>query len=160
LSEAVDKEDFEILVDSRLGKNYDRNEMFRMIEAAAACVRHSSVKRPRMSQVILCRSACRHIFVVILKMLSVYGLHIAASQVVRALDSLDEFTDLNNGMKPGQSSVFDSRQQSAQIRMFRRMAFGSQDSSSIFNESQSSWRSRDQDSTTMFSQNKTGPWNV
>ncbi|KAL9297375.1 hypothetical protein ACSQ67_023271 [Phaseolus vulgaris] len=130
LSEAVDKEDFEILVDSRLGKNYDRNEMFRMIEAAAACVRHSSVKRPRMSQ------------------------------VVRALDSLDEFTDLNNGMKPGQSSVFDSAQQSAQIRMFRRMAFGSQDSSSIFNESQSSWRSRDQDSTTMFSQNKTGPWNV
>ncbi|KAK7374726.1 hypothetical protein VNO80_08163 [Phaseolus coccineus] len=130
LSEAVDKEDFEILVDSRLGKNYDRNEMFRMIEAAAACVRHLSVKRPRMSQ------------------------------VVRALDSLDEFTDLNNGMKPGQSSVFDSAQQSAQIRMFRRMAFGSQDSSSFFNESQSSWRSRDQDSTTMFSQNKTGPWNV
>ncbi|QCE12790.1 serine/threonine-protein kinase PBS1 [Vigna unguiculata] len=130
LSEALEKEDFEILVDPRLGKNYDRNEMFRMIEAAAACVRHSSVKRPRMSQ------------------------------VVRALDSLDEFTDLNNGMKPGQSSVFDSAQQSAQIRMFRRMAFGSQDSSSFFNESQSSWRSRDQDSTTMFSQNKTGPWNV
>jgi len=82
------------------------------------------------------------------------------SQVVRALDSLDEFTDLNNGMKPGQSSVFDSAQQSAQIRMFRRMAFGSQDSSSFFNESQSSWRSRDHNSNTMFSQNKTGPWNV
>ncbi|KAG5001304.1 hypothetical protein JHK87_022376 [Glycine soja] len=130
LTEALDNEDFEILVDPRLGKNYDRNEMFRMIEAAAACVRHSSVKRPRMSQ------------------------------VVRALDSLDEFTDLNNGMKPGQSSVFDSAQQSAQIRMFRRMAFGSQDSSSFFNESQSSWRSRDHNSNTMFSQNKTGPWNV
>nr|KYP33801.1 putative serine/threonine-protein kinase At1g01540 family [Cajanus cajan] len=130
LTEALDNEDFEILVDPRLGKNYDRNEMFRMIEAAAACVRHSSVKRPRMSQ------------------------------VVRALDSLDEFTDLNNGMKPGQSSVFDSAQQSAQIRMFRRMAFGSQDSSSFFNESQSSWRSRDNDSTTKFSQNKSGSWNV
>ena len=52
LSEALDKEDFDILVDPGLGKNYDRNEMFRMIEAAAACVRHSSVKRPRMSQVI------------------------------------------------------------------------------------------------------------
>ncbi|XP_027348795.1 proline-rich receptor-like protein kinase PERK8 isoform X1 [Abrus precatorius] len=130
LTEALDKEDFEILVDPRLGENYNRSEMFRMIEAAAACVRHSSVKRPRMSQ------------------------------VVRALDSLDEFTDLNNGMKPGQSSVFDSAQQSAQIRMFRRMAFGSQDSSSFFNESQSSWRSRDQESTTVFSQNKSATWNV
>ncbi|KAG4378135.1 hypothetical protein GLYMA_18G280200v4 [Glycine max] len=85
LTEALDNEDFEILVDPRLGKNYDRNEMFRMIEAAAACVRHSSVKRPRMSQVILfyelehampCRS---YIFVVILKMITVHTLHIAAS---------------------------------------------------------------------------------
>ncbi|XP_061367026.1 proline-rich receptor-like protein kinase PERK8 [Gastrolobium bilobum] len=130
LSEALDNEDFDILVDPRLGKNYNRNEMFRMIEAAAACVRHSSIKRPRMSQ------------------------------VVRALDSLDEFSDLNNGMKPGQSSVFDSAQQSAQIRMFRRMAFGSQDSSTYFNESHSSWRSRDHDSTTFLTQNKSGPWNI
>ncbi|XP_027351441.1 proline-rich receptor-like protein kinase PERK8 [Abrus precatorius] len=52
LTEALDNEDFEILVDPRLGENYNRNEMFRMIEAAAACVRHSSVKRPRMSQVV------------------------------------------------------------------------------------------------------------
>jgi hypothetical protein len=54
LIEALEKEDFEILADPRLGKNYNRNEMFRMIEAAAACVRHSSViKRPRMNRVIL-----------------------------------------------------------------------------------------------------------
>jgi hypothetical protein len=79
---------------------------------------------------------------------------------VRALDSLDEFSDLNNGMKPGQSSVFNSAEHSAQIRMFRRMAFGSQDSSSFYNESQNSWRSRDQDSTTMFPHNKSGSWNV
>ncbi|KAK2413303.1 Protein kinase superfamily protein [Trifolium repens] len=131
LIEALEKEDFEILADPRLGKNYNRNEMFRMIEAAAACVRHSSViKRPRMNR------------------------------VMRAFDSMDESADLNNGMKPGQSSVFDSAQQSAQIRMFRRMAFGSQDSSSFYNESQSSYRSRDQDSTTMFPQNQSQPWNV
>ncbi|MED6185294.1 Proline-rich receptor-like protein kinase perk8 [Stylosanthes scabra] len=129
LIEALDNEDLDILVDPRLEKNYNRNEMFRMIEAASACVRHSAIKRPRMSQ------------------------------VVRALDSLDEFTDLNNGMRPGQSSVFDSGQQSAQIRMFRRMAFGSQDyNSSFFNESQSSWMSREQhDSTTM---NRSGPRNI
>ncbi|CAK8540892.1 unnamed protein product [Lathyrus sativus] len=130
LIEALDTEDFETLVDPRLEKNYNRNEMFRMIEAAAACVRHSSVKRPRMSQ------------------------------VMRAFDSMAEFSDLNNGMKPGQSSVFDSAQQSAQIKMFRRMAFGSQDSSSFFNDSQSSYGSRNQDSTTTLSQNKSRPWNV
>lgn len=131
LIEALNSEDFETLADPRLGKNCNRNEMFRMIEAAAACVRHSSVKRPKMSQ------------------------------VVRAFDSMDEFSDLNNGMKPGQSSVFDSAQQSAQIRMFRRMAFGSQDSSasSFFNESQSSYRTRDQDSTSIFPQNKSRSWN-
>ena len=162
--EALDNEDFDILVDSRLEKNYNRNEMFRMIEAAAACVRHSAIKRPRMSQVICSleletflnacfnfedtKCACIDLRV--------------TSQVVRALDSLDEFSDLNNGMKPGQSSVFDSAQQSAQIRMFRRMAFGSQDySSSFLNESQSSWRSREQeDSTTMFPRNKSGPRNI
>lgn len=63
--------------------------------------------------------------------------------MVRALDSLDELSDLSNGMRPGQSEVFDSREQSAQIRMFRRMAFGSQDySSEFFNQTHSSWRSR------------------
>ncbi|KAE9615705.1 hypothetical protein Lal_00017610 [Lupinus albus] len=115
LTVTLESEDFEVLVDPRLGKNYNRDEMFRMIEAAAACVRHSAVKRPKMSQ------------------------------VVRALDSLDGFLDLNNGVKPGQSSVFDTAQrQSAEIRMFRRMAFGSQDSSNFCNESQSSLRSREQ----------------
>ncbi|XP_019419881.1 PREDICTED: proline-rich receptor-like protein kinase PERK8 isoform X1 [Lupinus angustifolius] len=114
LTETLESEDFEILVDPKLGKNYNRDEMFRMIEAAAACVRHSAVKRPKMSQ------------------------------VVRALDSLDEFSDLNNGVKPGQSSIVNTAQwQSAEIRMFRRMAFGSQDSSNFYNESQSSLRSRE-----------------
>lgn len=51
LVEALEHEDFEALVDSRLEKNYVDSEMFRMIEAAAACVRHSATKRPRMSQV-------------------------------------------------------------------------------------------------------------
>ncbi|KAK9061816.1 hypothetical protein SSX86_019000 [Deinandra increscens subsp. villosa] len=113
LNQALENEDFEGLVDPRLGKNYVQIEMFRMIEAAAACIRHLAPKRPRMSQ------------------------------VVRALDSIVEFTtDLSNGMKPGQSEIFDSREQSAQIRLFQRMAFGSQDySSEYFNNSQTSWRS-------------------
>lgn len=114
LAEAIERQNFDELADPRLEKTYVDHEMFRMIEAAAACVRHSAAKRPKMSQ------------------------------VVRALDSLDEYSDLTNGMKPGQSEVFDSAQQSAHIRMFQRLAFGSQDySSSFFNHSQSSWRSRD-----------------
>ncbi|KAK4765933.1 hypothetical protein SAY87_007575 [Trapa incisa] len=113
LAQALDDEDFEGLVDLKLEKNYVASELFRMIEAAAVCVRHSATKRPRMSQ------------------------------VVRSLDSLDELLDLSNGIKPGQSEIFDSREQSAQIRMFRKMAFGSQDySSQFFNQTQSSWRSR------------------
>ncbi|MCD7450703.1 Proline-rich receptor-like protein kinase perk8 [Datura stramonium] len=109
LAQALETENFEDIVDPRLENNFVAGEMFRMIEAAAACVRHSGSKRPRMSQ------------------------------VVRALDSMDELSDLSNGMKPGQSEIFDSREQSAQIRMFQKMAFGSQEySSDFFNYSQSS----------------------
>ncbi|GFZ18971.1 protein kinase superfamily protein [Actinidia rufa] len=112
LAQALETEKFDELVDPRLEKTYLETEMFRMIEAAAVCIRHLASKRPRMSQ------------------------------VVRALDSMGELSDLTNGMRPGQSEIFDSRQQSAQIRMFQRMAFGSQDySSDYFDRSHSSWRS-------------------
>ncbi|GJY17828.1 proline-rich receptor-like protein kinase PERK9 [Tanacetum coccineum] len=51
LSHALETEDFKGLVDPRLGTNFVASEMFRMIEAAAACVRHSATKRPSMGQV-------------------------------------------------------------------------------------------------------------
>ncbi|XP_068641263.1 proline-rich receptor-like protein kinase PERK8 [Aristolochia californica] len=108
LTQALDDGNFEDLVDPRLGKNYVENEMFRMIEAAAACIRHSASKRPRMGQ------------------------------VVRALDSLADLSDLSNGMRPGQSEVFNSVEQSAEIRLFQRMAFGSQDGSIDFSQTSSS----------------------
>ncbi|KAF2321418.1 hypothetical protein GH714_041011 [Hevea brasiliensis] len=95
LGHALANEEFDSLVDPRLEKNYNESEMFRMIEAAAACVRHSAAKRPRMGQ------------------------------VVRAFDSLAA-ADLSNGMRVGESEVFNSAEQSAEIRLFRRMAFGSQ----------------------------------
>lgn len=62
LAQALEDEDFEGLVDPRLEKNYVGSEMFRMIEAAAACVRHSATKRPRMSQV--CMFALEPCFVI------------------------------------------------------------------------------------------------
>ncbi|XP_061340698.1 proline-rich receptor-like protein kinase PERK9 [Gastrolobium bilobum] len=101
LSNALDTEDFESLIDPRLEKNYVESELFCMIEVAAACVRHSAAKRPRMGQ------------------------------VVRAFDSLAG-SDLTNGMRLGDSEAFDSAQQSEEIRLFRRMAFGSQNYSTDF----------------------------
>lgn len=110
ITKALETEDFDNLVDPRLENNYVKIQMFRLTEAAAACVRHSALKRPKMSQ------------------------------VVRALDSISEMSDLSNGMKPGDSQIIDSREQSAQIRMFQRMAFGSEEYGTDFSgNSHSSW---------------------
>ncbi|KAM3705739.1 hypothetical protein ACJW31_03G102200 [Castanea mollissima] len=101
LTSALDNEEFIDLADPRLEMNYVESEMFRMIEVAAACVRHSAAKRPRMGQ------------------------------VVRAFDGLAT-SDLTNGMRVGESEVYNSAQQSAEIRLFQRMAFGSQEYSTDF----------------------------
>jgi serine/threonine protein kinase len=51
LNRASEEGDFEGLADSKMGNEYDREEMARMVACAAACVRHSARRRPRMSQV-------------------------------------------------------------------------------------------------------------
>lgn len=51
LIKALESGDLSELVDPRLEKHYVEGEMLRMVEAAAACVRHSATKRPRMAQV-------------------------------------------------------------------------------------------------------------
>ncbi|KAJ4842932.1 hypothetical protein Tsubulata_026106 [Turnera subulata] len=99
LIQAIESGDLGELVDPRLEKNYVESEMLRMIETAAACVRHSAPKRPRMMQ------------------------------VVRVLDCDNELADLSNGVKFGQSTVYDSGQYSEEIRTFRRLALGSNTSS-------------------------------
>lgn len=53
LLHALETGEFDGFIDPRLEKRYVESEMFRMIEAAAACVRHSAPKRPRMVQVKL-----------------------------------------------------------------------------------------------------------
>nr|GEV27268.1 proline-rich receptor-like protein kinase PERK9 [Tanacetum cinerariifolium] len=50
---------------------------------------------------------------------------------LKAFESL-ETEDLSNGMKVGQSEIYNSTQQSSEIRLFRRMAFGSQNYSTYF----------------------------
>jgi len=51
LVHALETGEFEEFVDSRLENFFVKSEMMLMIEAAAACVRHSASKRPRMAQV-------------------------------------------------------------------------------------------------------------
>ena len=51
LIEAIEKGDISEVVDPRLEKHYIEEEVYRMIETAASCVRHSALKRPRMVQV-------------------------------------------------------------------------------------------------------------
>ncbi|XVE75039.1 hypothetical protein DITRI_Ditri12bG0065400 [Diplodiscus trichospermus] len=111
LIEALETGDFSELIDPRLEKRYVESQVFMMIEAAAACVRHSAAKRPRMSL------------------------------VVRALD-FDAESDLSNGVKFGQSTVYDSGQYSEEIIKFRRMALGS-DISSEFDMYSGEYNSRE-----------------
>ncbi|KAJ4751341.1 Proline-rich receptor-like protein kinase PERK4 [Rhynchospora pubera] len=75
---AISEEKFDELVDPKLGNNFDIVEMERLIASAAACVRHSAKRRPKMSQ------------------------------VVRALEGDASLEDLNDRVKPGQSVVFSS----------------------------------------------------
>nr|XP_019707495.1 proline-rich receptor-like protein kinase PERK1 [Elaeis guineensis] len=100
LSRALEDGNYDALIDPRLGKNYIPNEMARMIACAAACVRHSARRRPRMSQ------------------------------VVRALEGDVSLEDLNEGVKPGHSRFFgsygssdyDSGQYNEDMKKFRKMA--------------------------------------
>ncbi|KAG7598085.1 Protein kinase-like domain superfamily [Arabidopsis suecica] len=94
LLKAIETGDLSELIDRRLEKHYVEHEVFRMIETAAACVRHSGPKRPRMVQ------------------------------VVRALDCDGNSGDISNGIKVGQSTTYDSGQYNEDIMKFRKMAFG------------------------------------
>ncbi|KAF3340144.1 proline-rich receptor-like protein kinase PERK4 [Carex littledalei] len=98
---AVSEEKFDELVDSKLENNFNTVEMQRMIASAAACVRHSARRRPKMSQ------------------------------IVRALEGDVSLEDLNEGVKPGQSMFFssssdyDSGSYTSNINRLRKVALDS-----------------------------------
>ena len=50
-SKAAQDGDYSQLADPRLETNYDQQEMARMASCAAAAIRHSARRRPKMSQV-------------------------------------------------------------------------------------------------------------
>ncbi|KAF3773741.1 Proline-rich receptor-like protein kinase [Nymphaea thermarum] len=103
LIKALEEGDFEELVDSRLENNYNVNEMSRLVACAAASVRHSARRRPRMTQ------------------------------IVRALEGDMSLEALNEGVKPGQSGMFGSGSEygsekyNADMTRMRRMALGTQE---------------------------------
>uniref|UniRef100_A0A2C9UB35 non-specific serine/threonine protein kinase n=1 Tax=Manihot esculenta TaxID=3983 RepID=A0A2C9UB35_MANES len=104
LTRALEDGNFDTLADPKLGTSYDHNEMARMVACGAACVRHSARRRPRMSQ------------------------------VVRALEGDVALSDLNEGIRPGHSSVYsygssdyDTSQYNEDMKKFRKMALGSQE---------------------------------
>lgn len=105
---ALSSEYFDELVDPRLENNYNAMEMQRLIACAAACVRHSARRRPKMSQ------------------------------IVRALEGDMSLEDLDDGVKPGQntyfnsSSDFESGSYSANMRQFRKVALGSEEFSTEY----------------------------
>lgn len=106
LSNAVETGDLEALVDPRLDGAYNRGEMMVMVEAAAACVRHSAPKRPRMVQ------------------------------VMRALDDdAGGMSDLSNGVKVGQSRAYGSGSHVEAIRQLHLTAFASEEFTGEFEQS-------------------------
>ncbi|KAK8444031.1 hypothetical protein SEVIR_9G070300v4 [Setaria viridis] len=76
LSRALADGDYDGVADPRLHGNYGPVEMARLVASAAAAVRHSAKKRPKMSQ------------------------------IVRALEGDMSLEDLNEGVRPGQSMTF------------------------------------------------------
>ncbi|XP_027175882.1 LOW QUALITY PROTEIN: proline-rich receptor-like protein kinase PERK1 [Coffea eugenioides] len=106
LTRALDDENFDQLTDARLrNDDYNKNEMARVAACAAACVRHSARRRPRMSQ------------------------------VVRALEGDVSLSDLNEGIRPGHSTVYssygssdyDTAQYNEDMKKFRKMALQSKE---------------------------------
>ncbi|XP_023769964.1 proline-rich receptor-like protein kinase PERK1 [Lactuca sativa] len=103
LTRALEDGNFDSIVDQRLPKDYNHSEMARMVSCAAVCVRHSARRRPKMSQ------------------------------VVRALEGDVSLSDLDEGIRPGHSSVYngssdyDTAQYNEDMVKFRKMALGTQE---------------------------------
>ncbi|XVF67707.1 hypothetical protein PTKIN_Ptkin10aG0143400 [Pterospermum kingtungense] len=92
--------DYSQLVDPRLENNFVHHEMVTLVACAAACVRHSSRRRPKMRQ------------------------------IVRALEDNVSLDELNEAIKPGHarfnsalgSTDYDSSQYSVDMKNFRKLA--------------------------------------
>uniref|UniRef100_A0A7N0ZSU5 non-specific serine/threonine protein kinase n=1 Tax=Kalanchoe fedtschenkoi TaxID=63787 RepID=A0A7N0ZSU5_KALFE len=96
LARALEDGNYYEIVDPRLGNNYDRQEMGRLIACAAASIRHSARRRPKMSQIA------------------------RALEGDMSLDALNEA-----GKTTGQSSTYDTKAYNNDMEKFRKTAFAS-----------------------------------
>ncbi|KAK3410941.1 hypothetical protein EUGRSUZ_J02967 [Eucalyptus grandis] len=105
LTEALEGDKFDAIVDPKLNKDYDTEDMTRMIACAAACVRHSARHRPPMTQ------------------------------VVQALEGNLSLSNLKEGIMPGhsrvynrcESSEYDTNQDQEDSMIFKMRALESQE---------------------------------
>ncbi|PRQ50916.1 putative protein kinase RLK-Pelle-PERK-1 family [Rosa chinensis] len=114
LARALEKGNIDGLVDERLQNDYNSSEMARMIACAAASVRHSAHRRPKMSQAITLEGC---------------------SSRLRALEGNLSPDELNEGVIPGQSMIYISsestqystREYKEDMLKFRKLALESQE---------------------------------
>ncbi|PQM35191.1 proline-rich receptor-like protein kinase PERK1 [Prunus yedoensis var. nudiflora] len=105
LAQALETGNFDAIVDVRLQNDYNTGEMACMLACAAACVRHSGRRRPRMSQ------------------------------VVRALEGNLSPDELNEGVIPGHSTIYsfygssdyNTSEYKEDLQKFRKLALESQE---------------------------------
>lgn len=102
LTQALESSNVDALADPNLMEMYNEKEMFRMIEAAAACVRHSAQKRPKMAMVV--------------RALETEGADL--NQGV-----MPGYSTAYGGFDSA-SSEFDSSQYKANLKKFRQVAYG------------------------------------
>ncbi|PWZ09230.1 Proline-rich receptor-like protein kinase PERK1 [Zea mays] len=114
LMRALEDGEYDALVDPRLGKDFNPNEMARMIACAAACI----------FMYLLGGLIASHLIV----------------KVVRALEGNVSLEDLNEGVRPGHSRFFgsysssdyDSGQYNEDMKKFKKMAFNNNYTSSQY----------------------------
>uniref|UniRef100_A0A7N0ZRJ8 non-specific serine/threonine protein kinase n=1 Tax=Kalanchoe fedtschenkoi TaxID=63787 RepID=A0A7N0ZRJ8_KALFE len=110
LARAMDDGDFNELADPRLEKNYDHQEIMRMVACAAACIRHSARRRAKMSQIV---------------------------RVLEGDVSLEDLNEVKNGRQNsmfsssspssgGASDLYDTACYQADMQKFRKLALESQ----------------------------------
>ncbi|CAA6661012.1 unnamed protein product [Spirodela intermedia] len=105
LTKALEDGNFDAIVDPKLENKYNPGELTHMATCAAAAVRHSARRRPRMTQ------------------------------IVRALEGDATLEELNYGVRPGQSSMYgsyssseyDDGQYKEDMKRFRMLALTSEE---------------------------------
>ncbi|XP_076952550.1 proline-rich receptor-like protein kinase PERK15 [Bidens hawaiensis] len=103
IAKATEDGDYNELVDPHLKSNYNHTEMEQMASCAAAGVRHSARRRPKMSQIV------------------------RALEGIASLDSLDEKE--TTGLDTNESRVYDTQAYNDDMLKFRKMVMSTEESS-------------------------------